>query len=137
MKNGLTRTLALLLCLSLLLPLAGALAGNGAILRLIGEPPASKSAMLNGNSSSYKDEALRPIVVASPAELATTAFSASEDGLSFEISGLDPATDYAIYSTTNLPDPESWTYLQSVPRNGSVTLPLPGDSAVSYRIQRQ
>ena len=117
--------------------LAGALAGNGAILRLIGEFPASGSAMLNGNSSSYKNESLRPIVVAFPAELATTAFSASADSLSFEISGLDPAADYAIYSTTNLSDTNSWTYLQSVPRNGSVVIPLPGDSAVSYRIQRQ
>lgn len=118
--------------------LASMLATNGAILRLIGEPPASKSAMLNANSSSDAvEESLHPVVLALPSDLAIASFTTTPDALSFEISGLDPAADYALYSTTNLCDTNSWTYLQSIPRNGSVAVPLPGDSAASYRIQRQ
>jgi hypothetical protein len=118
--------------------LASMLATNGAILRLIGEPPVGKSAMLNANSSSDAvEESLRPVVLALPADLAIASFTTTPDALSFEISGLDPTADYALYSTTNLCDINSWTYLQSIPRNGSVAVPLPGDSAASYRIQRQ
>ena len=116
---------------------AAALAANGAVIRMLGDAPAS--AANNGYNVNGSASATPPVIVLAPADLAIRAIAAetATGALHFSVAGLDPLRSYLLESAPSLSAPDAgWTVEQPIPRTGELTIFPPADSPVGfYRIR--
>lgn len=116
---------------------AAALSANGAVIRMLGEPP--ESAANNGYNVNGSASASAPAIVLAPAELAVRGIGtdAETGALHFSVAGLDPLRTYVLESIPSLSDPEAeWTVEQAFPPTGELgILPPEGPPAAFYRIR--
>ena len=114
---------------------AAALAANGAVIRMLGNPPeASNNNGYNVNGSLSPDV---PVVVLAPAELAVRGIGtdAETGALTFSVAGLDPLHAYVLESATSL-EKGDWHIEQSFPRSGELSVvPDPG-TGTFFRIRQ-
>ena len=115
---------------------AAALAANGAVIRMLGNPPeASNNNGYNVNGSLSADV---PVVVLAPEELAVRGIGtdAETGALTFSVAGLDPLHSYVLESTLSLSEPD-WHFEQTFPRSGELSvIPPEGTPSGYYRIRQ-
>ena len=115
---------------------AVALCANGAVIRMLGNPP--ETANNNGYNVNGSLSADVPVVVLAPAELAVRGIGTDTEtgALSFSVAGLDPLHTYVLETTVSLSEPD-WQIEQTFPRNGELSvIPPKGTPASYYRIRQ-
>ena len=106
---------------------AAALRANGALLHLV---RTTETTTPLAWTASY------PSLMTIPADLFISSMTQTTNGLSLEISGLDPAADYEVQATGTVDSTTGWTPLAPVPRNGTVVLPPATNASGFYRIRQ-
>jgi hypothetical protein len=112
---------------------AAALAANGAVIRMLGNPPeASSNNGYNVNGSLSSDV---PVVVLVPAELAVRGIGtdAETGALTFSVAGLDPLHSYVLESATSL-EKGDWTTYKTFPRSGELSVVPNPETGTFFRI---
>ena len=114
---------------------AAALAANGAIIRMLGNPP--ETANNNGYNVNGSRSADVPVVVLAPAELAVRGLGIdTETGvISFSVAGLNPLHTYVLETTVSLSEPD-WKIKQTFPRNGKLSVLPDPESGTFFRIRQ-
>ena len=114
---------------------AAALAANGAVIRMLGNPPeASNNNGYNVNGSLSADV---PVVVLAPGELAVRGIGtdAETGALTFSVTGLDPLHSYVLESATSL-ELGDWATYKVFPRSGELSVVPEPETGTFFRIRQ-
>ena len=104
---------------------------NGALLRITSERPENNSS--SGFNFMNTDGPVAEAILPDGVEFRGVTVAADASGLDFDVTGLNPTADYAVYSCTNLVAGD-WTWVRDVPDNGQATVAMPEGTAF-FRIQ--
>ena len=104
---------------------------NGALLRITSERPESASS--SGFNFMNTDGPVAEAILTDGVEFRSATATPDASGIAFDVTGLNPTADYAVYSCTNLVE-GVWTWVRDVPDNGQATVAMPEGTAF-FRIQ--
>ena len=104
---------------------------NGALLRITSERPENNSS--SGFNFMNTDGPVAEAILTDGVEFRGVTVADDASGLDFDVTGLNPTADYAVYSCTNLVE-GVWTWVRDVPDNGQATVAMPEGTAF-FRIQ--
>lgn len=114
---------------------AAALSANGAVIRMLGNPPeVGNNNGYNVNGSLSADV---PVVVLAPAELTVRGIGtdAETGALSFSVAGLNPLHTYVLESATSL-EVGDWTTYEVFPRSGELSVVPDPETGTFFRIRQ-